>query len=615
MLSDAVVEKNRGRDVVAGYIEPHGRADTEALIPQFETIPMLSVEYRGVEVKEFDLEASLLRHPEIILVDELAHTNPPGGKHAKRWLDVLELVDAGIDVHTTLNIQHLESLKDVVASITGVQVRETVPDSILKKADKIELIDIPPDELIQRLKEGKIYSKERIAPALQNFFQEGNLLALREITLRKAAEKIDAQMLTFREQANVEAIWQTTERVLVAIAPSRFANRLVRAAARIALSKHAELIVVFVETPRYQFLRAEDRQLVEDALLLAQQMDASVERRTGTDVVQEILDIALKRNVTLFVVGKPIRGRIREHFSRSVADDLIRRSGSIDVHLITGDKDEATTVPVVVKNDNPFFLPLVGTAAIVAIATAICFLIFPFVDPANLVMVYMLAIVGIALLFGRTESVVGSILCVVALDFFFVAPRFSLSVKHAEYLITLVGMLITGLVMSTLTLRIRLQSRSVAERERRTHSLYELGRQLVRVTSTREVGDAVKNAVFSLCKCDVALLTPLTGQLVVSATSASGFENEKSELAVAEYVFDKNLPAGRFTDTLPGAVGLYWPVSIDDKCYGVLCVKIKSREFDSSFFNMLTLISQLAAFCLERNAHNALPRLGEGNPL
>ena len=601
MLSDALIEKNRGMDVVAGYIEPHGREETESLANNFECIQPLLLDHRGIQVREFNLESSLARKPKILLVDELAHTNVPGLRHVKRWQDIMDLIEAGISVYTTLNVQHLESLNDVISSITGVEVRETVPDTVLKNADKIELIDIPPDELVTRLKEGKIYPKDKVDAALKNFFHEGNLLALREITLRKAAEKIDAQMLIYREKANIDSIWATHERIIVAIAPNRFARRLVRAAARIATSKHAELIVVFVETPRFQLIKESDKQLVEDAILLAQKLGALVERRSGTDIVQEILEVAISKNATLIVVGKPIRGRFREIFFNTVADDLIRRSGPIDVHLITGESEEATAAPIVISNKKPRLLSLLLTLGIVCGATAISFLLFPYIALTNLIMVYILAAVVVAVLFGRTESIIASILNVIAFDYCFVPPRFSLAVSDFEYVVTFMVMLTTSLLMSTLTLRLKLQSKAVHERERRTQALYEAGRRLVIATEALSIGIALVDTVKFLCKVDACFLFDKGGRLSPSPGSISQFEIQEGDFAVAGVVYEKRKAAGACTDTLPGANGLYLPIYSGDRCYGVLGIEVDPVSFDLSLFPVLELLAQQAALCFERN--------------
>lgn len=475
-----------------------------------------------------------------------------------------------------------------------------MPDTVLARADTIELIDIPPDELIARLKEGKIYPQAKIHAALDNFFKEGNLLALREIALRKAAEKIDAQVLRYRQTQNISEIWKTSEKVLVGIAPNPFARRLIRAAARIAASKHAELVVVCVETPRYQFLKDSDLRLLEDALLLAEKLGATIERRYGSDIVQEILNVANANNVSVIVVGKPIQNRFRELFFGSIADDLIRQSGAIDVHLITGQKEEATAVPIIAPQRRPRFWSLCLTAMITVMTTGLCSFIHPTLQPANIVMVYILASVLVALLFGRTESFVASILNVLAFDFFFVSPRFSFSVSDFQYAITFAVMLFTSLLISTLMLRLRLQSKIVTERERRTQSLYAAEKRMIGASGPLSIGEVTVASVRQLLDADICFLHAQGGKLVASPASSSSFESQDKEYAVAYFAYDKQKPAGIGTDSIPGAGALYLPVATERACYGVLGVAV-NESFDKSLLPVLELLTQQAALCLERN--------------
>jgi two-component system sensor histidine kinase KdpD len=342
MLSEGHEEQNRGVDVLVGYIETHKRAETEALLTGLPILPRGEIEYRGVKVPEFDLDGALAKHPQLILVDELAHTNAPNSRHPKRWQDVEELLDAGIDVFSTVNVQHLESLNDAVASITGVVVKETVPDAVIQSADEIEVVDIPPDALRQRLKEGKVYVPERIEHALEGFFKTGNLIALRELALRTAADRVDAQMQRFRSEQGIHGVWPTKERVLVCIAPNHLATRVVRAAARIGAASHAEMLAIYVESDRQKTRSEEARELARRALRLAETLGMETVSLSGHDIVAEILDFARRKNANLVVVGKPIKPRWREIVFGSVVDDLVRRSGEIDVHVLTAPPEERT---------------------------------------------------------------------------------------------------------------------------------------------------------------------------------------------------------------------------------------------------------------------------------
>src|SRR5919198_243095 len=341
MLEAAHDRQTEGVDVVVGWVDTHGRAETEALLAGLEVLPRRSVAYRGTTLDEFDLDAALARRPALLLVDELAHTNAPGARHPKRWQDVEELLDAGINVYTTVNVQHLESLNDVVAQITGVLVRETVPDSILDQADELELIDLPPDELLQRLREGKVYVPEQARRALDHFFSKGNLIALRELALRRMAERVDAQMQLYRSTHAITETWPTTERILVCVSPSPLSARLVRAARRMAARLRAEWLAVYVETPAHLRLPEADRERVIYTLRLAEQLGAETVTLSGQHVSEEILTYARTRNVSKIVVGKPLRARWREIVFGSVVDELARNTDDIDVYVISGEHDDS----------------------------------------------------------------------------------------------------------------------------------------------------------------------------------------------------------------------------------------------------------------------------------
>src|SRR5262247_571636 len=341
MLEAARELQTAGIDVVVGYVETHGRAETAALLEGLEALPPRRESYGGTTLPEFDLDAAVARHPAVILVDELAHTNAPGSRHAKRWQDVLELLDAGITVYTALNVQHVESLNDIVAKITGVIVRETVPDSLLERADEIELVDLPPDELLQRLEEGKVYVPQQAREAIHNFFRKGNLIALRELALRRTAERVDAQMQVYRRDHAIAATWPTTERILVCVSPSPLAARLVRATRCMATRLRAAWLVVYVETPAHLRLPAADRDRVVQTLRLADQLGAETVTLSGQSVSEELLTYARTRNVSKIVVGKPARPRWREIMFGSVVEELIKHSGDIDVYVINGDQGDS----------------------------------------------------------------------------------------------------------------------------------------------------------------------------------------------------------------------------------------------------------------------------------
>src|SRR5262245_40529140 len=385
MLQAALEKRAEGLDVVVGYVETHGRVETEALLGtptlrgMLPTLPRRKVEYRGTTLEEFDLDAALARHPALILVDELAHTNAPGSRHPKRWQDVEELLDAGINVYTTVNVQHIESLNDVVAQITGVLVRETVPDRIIEQADEVELIDLPPDDLLQRLKEGKVYVPHQAERAANNFFRKGNLIALRELALRRTAERVDAQMQGYRREHAIPQTWPTTERILVCIGPGPLGTRLVRAARRMAAGLHAEWIVVTVETPKNTHLPEAERDRIVQTLRLAEQLGAESLTLSGQNVSEAILDFARTRNVTKIVVGKPARPRWREILFGSTVDELVRRSGEIDIFVITGDHDttQPAAHPLSIERSSDWSQYAKGLLVVVE-CTALAWLMFPY---------------------------------------------------------------------------------------------------------------------------------------------------------------------------------------------------------------------------------------------
>ncbi|MDX2065883.1 MAG: universal stress protein, partial [Fimbriimonadaceae bacterium] len=335
MLSEAHEIRARGGDVVVGFVETHGRPDTAALLDGLEVLPRRINAYRGVELAEFDLDAAMLRNPQMLIVDELAHANAPGSRHVKRWQDVEELLNSGIDVYTAVNVQHLESLNDTVAQITGVVVRETVPDRVVEQADEVEVVDIPTEELRQRLREGKVYVPERIEHALEGFFRPANLLALRELALRRAADRVDRQMRALREGHGEEPVWPARERIVACVAPSNMASRVVRSAARLAAASHADWLAVYVESDRQQGRSSEHHHEARSALRLAEKLGARTANLASHDIAGEILSFARRENATLLVVGKPIRARWREMLFGSVVDDVLRRSGEIDVHVVT----------------------------------------------------------------------------------------------------------------------------------------------------------------------------------------------------------------------------------------------------------------------------------------
>jgi two-component system sensor histidine kinase KdpD len=606
MLEAAHERRSEGVDVLAGYVETHGRQETEALLAGLEVLPRRRVPYRGATLEEFDLDAALARRPQLILVDELAHSNAPGSRHPKRWQDVEELRDAGIDVYTTVNVQHLESLNDIVAQITGVIVRETVPDRILDEADEVELLDLTPDDLLQRLEEGKVYQPQAAERAQRHFFRKGNLHALRELALRRTADRVDRQMQDYRRDHAIAETWPACERLLVAVGPSPLSARLVRATRRMAAGLHAEWRAVAVETPATQRLDEQARERIVQTLRLAEQLGAETATLSGERVSDELLDYARRHNVTKIIVGKPQRARWKEILFGSIVDTLVRSSGEIDIYVISG--DEAEVEPSVRQTLRPTsswsnygkgFLTVV-------ICTLLAWLLAPYFaeELSNLVMVYLLGIVVVATRYGRGPSTVASVLSVAAFDFFFVPPSFTFAISDVRYLITFAVMLIVGLVISTLTARIRWQAEAARAREQRTAALYGVTRELASTRGLDNLLDAATRHIHEVFDSEVAVFLPNGGrQLQLHGPSTPAFAQEGAEHGVAQWVYDHQQIAGLATNTLPGAAAIYLPLKASQGTLGVLGVQPAhaARLLEPEQFHLLETFANQTALAIERS--------------
>ncbi|HYR37541.1 MAG TPA: sensor histidine kinase KdpD [Methylomirabilota bacterium] len=603
MLEAARELKADGVDVVVGYAETHGRAETEALLQGLEILPPRLVPYRGTALKEFDLDAALARRPAYIIVDELAHSNAEGSRHAKRWQDVMELLDAGINVYTAVNVQHLESLNDLVAKITGVVVRETIPDSVFDRSDEIELVDLPPDELIHRLQEGKVYLPEQAQEAMRSFFRKGNLIALRELALRRTAERVDAQMQAYMRDHAIPKTWPVAERVLVCVSSSPAAAQLVRAGRRLATRLGAEWIVGYVETPASARLSQADRDRVVQTLRLAEQLGAETATLSGPTMSEEILTYARARNVSKIVIGKPERPLWKRVLLGSIADALVRGSGDIDIYVVSGDKEAPVSRPARERLE-PTNVPAYAEAiGIVALCTAVAWVMFSHVGLSNLIMVYLLGVVAVATRSSRGPTVLASVLSVATFDFFFVPPYFSFAVSDTQYLITFGVMLVVALVISGLTVRTRIQALTARERERRTAALYAMSRELA---NTREVESLLAIAVqhiLEVFSAEMAVLLPAAGgRLGHRVVPAATLAIDTTELAVAQWVYAHRELAGLGTSTLPGATALYVPLIGSRGAVGVLGVRPAERHaFDSpEQLHLLETFANQTALAIER---------------
>jgi two-component system, OmpR family, sensor histidine kinase KdpD len=605
MLETAHQRCAEGLDVVVGIAEAHGRPETEALLRGLEMLPRRLIEYRGATLPEFDLDAALGRRPTLILVDELAHTNAPGSRHKKRWQDVFELLAAGINVDTTLNVQHLESLNDVVAQITGVIVRETLPDTVLDRADEIELIDLPPEELLQRLKEGKVYVPELAVRARENFFRRGNLLALRELALRRTAERVDAQMQIYRLDKGVKDVWPAAERILVCVGPNPRSIRLIRAARRMAAGLRADWIAVNVEAPfKVRPSETDLRQLAEH-MRLAESLGAETVVLSGHRASEEILNYARTRNVSKIIIGKPSHPRWKDRVFGSLLDEVVRGSGDIEVYVITGDTGETERRPAVKITPQRWRKEewLLSIASVAA-CTGIAALMFPYFALIDLAMIYLLGVVFTASRAGKGPSLLATLLSVAAFDFFFVPPHFTFVVGHVRYFVTFAVMFVVAFVISRLTLRVRSQADAARLRERRTAALYSLSRELVHERGTDRISAITVKHVSEAIPCQAVVLVPdENGSLAATNIGPGTFILDQQELGVAQWAFGHRERAGVGTDTLPGAKALYLPLIASSGTVGVLGVlpDPSVSSFDQEQVHVLEGFANQSAMAIERS--------------
>jgi two-component system sensor histidine kinase KdpD len=559
MLEAAQCRKAEGVDLVAAVVETHGRVETEALLQGLEVIPRKQVEYRGVKLSAMDLDAVLARRPQLALVDEHAHTNAPGSRHLKRWQDIEELLKAGIDVYSTLNIQHLESFRDIIGQITGVIQRETIPDRVLDEAAEIEVVDLPPEELLQRLREGKVYIPEQAVRAMENFFESGNLIALREITLRRAANRVDEQMREYLQTYPMTGLWPAAERLLVCISGSPNSERLIRTARRMAEELKTEWYALYVETAENDKLTEENRERIWRELRLAESLGAKEVITLKADSASDaVIDYARKRNITKVIIGRPTRPRWREWLRGSFVDQILRRSKEFDVYVVSGEntQKEKTTSPPSVQGPWRSYL---ASLVLVAGATLLGEISRHFLTPTNMIMLYLLAVVVAALRLGFRPALLTAFLGVLAFDFFYIPPYLSFAVADTQYLITFAALFVVGAVVSSLVARARSQTETIRNRESQTATLYAMSRDLASAFGLNEILNAVIQRVGETLRAQIAILLPEGESLNVRASS-SGFALGEKQKSVAVWTFRNGQRAGRGTDTLSSAELLYIPL-------------------------------------------------------
>ena len=577
MLQSAHAKRKAGVDVVVGFVETHGRAETEALVRGLEVVPRKRLDYRGQVVEEMDLDAVIARRPKIALVDELAHTNAAGSRHPKRYLDVEELLSHGIDVYTAVNIQHIESLNDVVAQITHVRVRETVPDSVFDRADAIELIDLTPDDLIQRLKEGKVYVSRQAERALEHYFSPGNLTALRELALRRTAERVDEQLLTHMQANAIAGPWAVGERILVCVSEDPRAAGLVRYTKRLADRLHAPFTAISIENRRSLQLSDQERDRLADTLRLAESLggEALTIPAVGRRIADDVINFAQGNNVTQIVVGKSTRSRWFELTRGSVVHDLVRRAGNISVHVIPGDELAADAAPKTavqtaarVEPFNP--LPYLKALGIVLVGLGAAVLLQPRFGIENVDLVLLTAVVAVAVRYGLWPSLLASIAASLAYNFFFLPPVYTFTITDPTNVAAFFFFMLIAILVSNVAARVRTQADTAISRIRMTEQLHAFSRKLAGTATLDDVLWATAYQIALMLKVRVVLLLPEEGLLTVKSGYPPEDQLDQADLAAANWAWSNDRPAGRGADTLPGAKRLFLPMRTGRGPIGVI---------------------------------------------
>jgi two-component system sensor histidine kinase KdpD len=579
MLTTAQAKRQEGVDIVIGVVETHGRKETEALLQGLEAIPRQRIEYKGHWLEEMDLDAILKRRPKIVLVDELAHTNAPGSRHPKRYLDVEEILDAGIDVYATLNIQHVDSLNDVVAKITSVRVRETVPDSIIDRADDVEMVDLTPDDLIQRLKEGKVYFAQQAERAIRNYFKPGNLTALRELALRRTAQRVDEQMVSYMQAHAIEGPWAAGERVLVCVGADPNSQSVVRYARRVADRMRAPWTALHVETSRTRRLSEAERDRIAEALRLAQRLGGEAVTVPGGDVADTVLEYAREHNVTHVLVAKSRRSAWSAKLYGSTIQQLIQRSGDISLHVIAGQPEtgqgpagavEKTAWRPLAGAREADLKSYAGALAIVGAALAVGLILHRFFAGTTVPLVFLTAVLASAIAYGLWPSLVASLASVLAYNFFFLPPLYTFTISDPANVVTLFFFAVVAVIASNLTSRVRNQALVARQRAKTTEDLYLFSRKLGSAVTMDDLLWATAYQIALMLKVRVVLLLPEGETVSVRAGYPPEDVLDEADLAAAKWAWQNNRPAGRGADTLPGAKWLFLPMRTGRGSVGVV---------------------------------------------
>jgi len=605
MLSEARFLKDNGHDVVIGLVETHGRDETEKLLKGLEIIPRKKIEYGGILLDEMDIERILERKPEFVLVDELAHTNVPGSWHTKRYNDVEEILDAGINVYTTLNVQHIESVKDIIHQITSVQVRETVPDRIIEIADKIEIVDLPTEELLQRLEEGKVYIPEKAQQALLKFFKERNLVALRELVLRYATRWVNYDMQRRLEKEGILGPWEASSRIMVCINSRTSSANLIRLAHRYADNFNAEWLAVYVE-PSYKFKMGNEESLqLEKNLELAEELGGKVFRLTGIDIAEEIVSFAKSKNISLIVIGHSERSRIEAWIRGSVVNEIIRKGSPIQVLVVEGREghDNEDQIQIVDKQNyldlKTYWKPLVVSFLSIVVTSIICFFLRPFLEAINIPMIFIIPIVFSGLIAGRKGGILASVMAVAFFDFFFVPPYFTFSVADLRFIPTFTVLFIVGIITSFLGDTVKKQVENTRQREEFISSLYDFSRDLLVSQNLDDFLKRITSYIGDLFNNDVVIVLPGDDDnLIIVSRKGDNIQFDDSDLGVANWVFEHDKSAGYGTDTISSSKWYYLPLNAHGVKLGVLAVAPYKSDITNEQKHLLEAYTSIVSIAL-----------------
>lgn len=598
MLSGAQRLKGEGRDVIIGVVETHGRFETAALLSGLEVLPRKTITYRGHALQEFDLDAALARKPELIVVDELAHTNAPESRHPKRYQDVEELLDAGINVWTALNIQHVESLSDVVATITGVKVRELVPDTVVEEAADVVVVDITPDELIQRLKEGKVYLPDNARKAADNFLQTGNLTALRELALRRTADRVDDQMVDYLRQHAIEGPWPTTDRILVCVGGDDFSERVVRQTARIAGALNATWVAVHASRPAEGALDTEKLKQVDSNLDLAARLGAEVSRLTAKDLPTEVLRFAAQENITQIIMGRSTPGFLKRFLGQSLSDEIMRQAHGVSVHIITD--DQAVKKPIRLRRPRIELsglaaAPLAVSAAVLAGLAASHFLKLP-----NLSMIFLAAVLFCAVTFGTWSAVIAAGLSFLAYNFFFIEPVYTLTIASPHELLALFFFLLVAVLTGGLAGRVREQSIAAFSRVKQVETLFDLSRKLSAGVKIDDLMWIVATQAAATARGQSIILLSKDGELAIMAGMPPEDNLGPADWTAARWSLNHGEVAGWNSGTLPNARFQFHPLKTPHGIAGVVGIRPSETKLSAESERMMEALLDQVSIALER---------------